>query len=88
MLGLPRPGHSPEQAGQRDPHPGWPAAERDSRLRAVRAWRGALGPGRAQCAFHGMAGGGSPAAKPWQGVHYKLPQPTVKSLDMVESPSS
>jgi hypothetical protein len=35
-----------------------------------------------------MARGGSSAAKPRQGVHHKLPQPTVHSPDTVESPSS
>jgi hypothetical protein len=27
-------------------------------------------------------------AKPWQGVHRKLPQPTMHSPDTIESPSS
>jgi hypothetical protein len=43
---------------------------------------------RAQSACRGMACGGSPAAKPQQGVHRKLPHLTVHSSDTVESPSS
>jgi hypothetical protein len=54
----------------------------------VRARRSALGPGRAQSACRGTAGGGSPVAKPWQGVHRKLSQPMVHSPDTIESPSS
>jgi hypothetical protein len=78
----------PVVAGQCGPQPAWLAAGRGLHLRAVRARHGAFGPGRAQCACRGTAGGGSPAAKLWQGVHYKLPKPTVHSPDMVESPSS
>jgi hypothetical protein len=43
---------------------------------------------RAQSACRGTAGGGSPVAKPRQVVHRKLPQHTVHSPNMIESPSS
>jgi hypothetical protein len=64
----------------------WPGRPQD--VGHVCARRGTLGPGRAQSACRGTTGGGSPMAKPWQGVHRKLPQPTVHSPDMIESPSS
>jgi hypothetical protein len=57
-------------------------------LCAMRARHSALGPERAQSACRGTAGDGSPAAKPWQGVHNKLLQPMVHSPDTIESPSS
>jgi hypothetical protein len=50
------------------------------------AWR--TRPRRAQSACRGMARSGSSATKPRQGVHHKLPQPTVHSPDTIESPSS
>jgi hypothetical protein len=74
---------TPKQAGAGMAHTAWPAAERrpasTSSTRTVQ---------RAQSACCGTARGGSPAANPRQGVHRKLPQPTVHSPNTVESPSS
>jgi hypothetical protein len=70
----------------------WPTtglAGRRTRPASARSTRTArrAPPQHAQSVCHGTTHGGSPVAKPWQGVHRKLPQPTVHSLDTVESPS-
>jgi hypothetical protein len=83
-----RPSHSAEIGqGRRGPHGlagrrTWPACARSART--VRRAQ----PRHAQSTCCGTACGGSPAVNPQQGVHHKLPQPTVHLSDTVESPSS
>jgi hypothetical protein len=83
MLSLLWPGHSAEQAKAVRPTIG--LAGRRTRPASARSARTAR---RAQSVCRGTVRCGSPAVKPRQGVHCKLPHPMVLSPNTVESPSS